>query len=129
MEHKPSNIIYYDLIKQIYPGNSSYTVQTGGRLKALRESTTIEKVRAYHKKYYRPENTYLTITGGIEPAMIFAALDPVERKLMAKMESYPDWEKPFGVRIMNLWHCKLGILSKMLTYFLCTPLSSDIRHI
>ena len=98
VEHKPSNIIYFDLIKQIYPGNSSYTVQTGGKLKSLRESTTIEKVRAYHKKYYRPENTYLTITGGIDPAMIFAALDPVERKLMEKMEDYPDWEKPFSVR-------------------------------
>ena len=97
MEHKPSNIIYFDLIKQIYPGNSSYTVQTGGKLKSLRESTTIEKVRAYHKKYYRPENTYLTITGGIDPAMIFAALDPVERKLMEKMEDYPAWEKPFSV--------------------------------
>ena len=102
VEHKPNNIIYYDIIKQIYPGNSSYTVQTGGRLKALRESTTIEKVRAYHKKYYRPENTYLTITGGIEPAMIFAALDPVERKLMEKMQDYPEWEKPFTVRFHNL---------------------------
>ena len=74
-------------------------METGGRLKALRESTTIEKVRAYHKKYYRPDNTYITITGGIDPAMIFAALDPVERKLMEKMADSPDLEKPFSVSI------------------------------
>lgn len=95
VEHKPSNMIYFDLIKQIYPGNSSYTVQTGGKLKELRESTTIEKVRAYHQKYYRPENTFITITGGIEPEMIFAALDPVERKLMEKQSAELLSEKPF----------------------------------
>ena len=105
VENKPSNIIYFDLIKKIYPGNSSLTVQTGGLLKDLRESTTIEKVRAYHKKYYRPENTYLTITGGIQPEMVFEALDSVERKLMEKRNEFPndfpEWERPFSVSLME----------------------------
>ncbi len=66
-------------------------------MKDLRESTTIERVRDYHKTYYRPENTYLTITGGIDPTMIFAALDPVERKLMEKLAPMEDFAKPFSV--------------------------------
>ena len=97
VENKPSSIIYFDLIKQIYPGNSSYTSQTGGRLKAIRESTTIEKVRAYHQKYYRPENMYITITGNVDPNMLFAALDPVERKIIEKADDYSQLEKPFSV--------------------------------
>jgi Zn-dependent M16 (insulinase) family peptidase len=84
-------------MNQLYPGNSSLTQQTGGRLHNLRESTTIEKVRAYHKKFYRPENMFLTITGNIDPAMLFAALDPVERKIMGKADEYPEFEKPFSV--------------------------------
>ena len=57
---------------------------TGGRLKELRENTTNAKVRAYHKKFYQPQNVWLTITGDIEPEEIFKALDPVERKVLAK---------------------------------------------
>ena len=72
-------------------------------MKALRESTTIEKVRAYHKKYYRPDNTYITVTGGIDPASIFEALDPVERKLLEKLDEYPELEKPFSVRSLILY--------------------------
>ena len=90
------------MIKQIYPGNSSYTVETGGRLTPLRESTTMEKVRAYHKKYYRPENTYLTITGKIEPNQLFETIDQVERKLMEKQENFPKFKKPFTVKFMNI---------------------------
>ena len=97
VENKASNIIYFDLIKQVYPGNSSYTVQTGGKLKDLRESTTIEKVRAYHKKYYRPDNMFLTITGNVEPQNLFAALEPIEQKILEHIDEYPDFERPFTV--------------------------------
>lgn len=98
VENKPSNMIYFDLIRQIYPGNSSYTVQTGGALRNLREDTTIEKVRAYHKKFYRPENLYLTITGNLDPSQLFAVLDPVEKKIESRKHEYPPFEKPFMVR-------------------------------
>ena len=77
VENKVSNIVYFAMIKHLYPGNNSYISQTGGKLSNLRESTTIEKVRAYHKKFYRPENMYLTITGDIEGKQVFAALDQV----------------------------------------------------
>lgn len=63
VENSASNIIYFNTVNEIYPGNSSYQSRTGGALKNLRQNTTIEKVREYHKKYYRPENTYITITG------------------------------------------------------------------
>ena len=87
------------MIEQVYPGNSSYTVQTGGKLKDLRESTTIEKVKNYHKKYYRPDNMFITITGNVEPEMLFAALDPVERKILERLDEYPPFEKPFTVSV------------------------------
>ena len=110
VENKASNIIYFDLIKQVYPGNSSYTVQTGGKLKDLRESTTIEKVRAYHKKYYRPDNMFLTITGNVDPQNLFAALEPIEQKILDHIDEYPDFERPFTVStsknlfwIMHSW--------------------------
>ena len=47
VETSPTNMVYFNTIKEVYPGNSSYEMQTGGLLKNLRESTTIEKVRSY----------------------------------------------------------------------------------
>ena len=67
----------------IYPGNSSYHSETGGKLKNLRE-ITIQDVRQYHEKYYRPENFYLTLTGQISPKEIFEALDKIEAKIVKK---------------------------------------------
>ena len=76
----------------------SYHVETGGKLKNLRESTTIEKVREYHKSYYRPENLYLIITGNIGSEDILSALEPVEEKILRKRsrgETPLPLEKPF----------------------------------
>lgn len=40
----------------------------------------MEKIRAYHKKFYRPENLYLTITGNIQPEQVFEAIEKVTGK-------------------------------------------------
>jgi len=72
------------LKEKLYPGNSGYYAQTGGNLENIRTSTTIEKVRAYHKKFYRPENLLLTITGRIDEKQLFDMVRPIEEKILAK---------------------------------------------
>ena len=95
-ENRPGTLLYLELDKLIYPGtNISYHVETGGKLKNLRESTTIKKVRDYHRKYYRPDNMYLIITGNIEKEDLFAALEPVEAKIISKGNYSSDFDKPF----------------------------------
>ena len=39
----------------------------------------------YHKEFYRPENLCLIITGQVEPEQVFAALQPFEEKILAKV--------------------------------------------
>ena len=53
------------------------------------------KVRDYHKKYYRPENTYITITGDVDEEEIFKSLEPLELKAVKRMAEYPPFVKPF----------------------------------
>ncbi|TIA96259.1 hypothetical protein E3P94_02416 [Wallemia ichthyophaga] len=48
----------------IYPKNSAYRSETGGRMEALRVLTA-DKVRDFHKKYYAPHNLSLVVTGDI----------------------------------------------------------------
>ena len=88
-QNKPNSLIWRNMMKQIYPGNTSYHSETGGALENLRESTTNAKIRDYHKQFYRPDNLYLTITGMLDPEQVFKALDHLETKTLAKREGQP----------------------------------------
>ena len=45
-----------------------------GALRNLRESTSHKKVQSYHKKFYRPDNLCLIITGQVEPEQVLKTL-------------------------------------------------------
>ncbi|XP_035211557.1 uncharacterized protein C05D11.1-like [Stegodyphus dumicola] len=85
------------MLRSMYPGHCGYKSETGGLLKNLRESTTNEKVRAYHKEFYRSENLYLIIVGQIDASEVFKALKPVEERIALEKEKKPfvrPWQSP-----------------------------------
>ena len=91
--------MYFALARQLYP-NSGYHSETGGYLQNLRNSTSISKVREYHRKYYRTENLVLTITGRIDQEKLFETLRKTEEKVIKKREAQPSepfqrpWQTP-----------------------------------
>ncbi|KOB79134.1 Uncharacterized protein OBRU01_00203 [Operophtera brumata] len=84
--------------RAMYP-NSGYSFETGGIMKNLRESTDNTKVRDFHKKFYRPENLTVILTGQIQAADVFKALAVVEDDIIAKasraVEQPEVWVKPW----------------------------------
>ena len=61
VEQSTANIMYFSLAEKLYP-NSGYNSETGGYLQNLRNSTNIQKVRQYHKDFYRSHfTTYLPL--------------------------------------------------------------------
>ena len=76
--------IHNAMLEAMYPGHCGYKSVTGGLLKNLRETTTNEKVRNYHKAFYRTENLVLIITGRVEASQVFQALKPVEDNIIEK---------------------------------------------
>ena len=85
------------LVEAAYPGHCGYKSETGGRLANLRESTSNEKVREYHKQFYRPENLVLIITGSVTAAQVFTALQPIEEKILsspAREKFVRPWQQP-----------------------------------
>jgi len=103
VEHSSANIMYFAMAQKLYP-ESGFNKETGGYLKNLRESTNIEKVRAYHKKFYRPENIVLTITGKINEEALFNTLRQTEEKILQKWEINPPskFVKPWQDSIKKL---------------------------
>lgn len=51
----------------------------------LRTTTSNEKVRDYHRDFYRPDNLCLIITGKVAPEEVFKALEPFEQKIKSKV--------------------------------------------
>lgn len=82
-----------ELMKGLYPG-TGYAVECGGLMENLRESTTNEKIKEFHKKFYRPENLTLIIGGQVDPNEVFEALVPIEKKILSKGE-LPPWTRPW----------------------------------
>lgn len=98
------------LLKTVYP-NSGYSSETGGVLHNLRTSTNNEKVCAYHKKFYRPENLTLIITGKVTSERVFAALKPVQEKIKSKPKGdlfVKPWQSPVE-KIHNSQDIKVSI--------------------
>lgn len=84
-ENTGESLVNVELQREIYPGHCGYKSVTGGIMKNLRDSTTNEKIKAYHRTYYRPENLCLIITGQVEAEKVFEVLKPFEEKIMSKV--------------------------------------------
>jgi predicted Zn-dependent peptidase len=79
-------------------------VETGGYLQNLRNSTSIAKVRDYHKKYYRPENLVLTITGRIDEQELFETLRKTEEKVLRKQaaQAADSFQRPWQTPLAKI---------------------------
>lgn len=76
-------ITQFKLRKIIY-AKSGYSSVTGGSLHNLRTSSTNEKARAYHRKFYKAENLTLIIAGEVIPERVFLALKPIQENIKSK---------------------------------------------
>lgn len=90
-------MLIFCLCRAIYPGDCGYKSVTGGVLKNIRENLTNERIRSYHKSFYRPENLVLIITGRVKADDVFEALRPVEEAIVqAKANgSVPPFKRPW----------------------------------
>jgi len=102
VENTDSSLVSRAMLRAMYPGHCGYKSVTGGVMSNLRESTTNEKVRAYHKQFYRPENLGLIITGQVEAVEVFRAIDSLEKGLREEAEQREPFLKPWEGEVPKL---------------------------
>ena len=88
------------LFKLLFPGESGY--HNAGVLIYLRNSNTIQKIRDYHKKFYRAENLNLIISGKIDQHQIFKRLASIERKIFGRIENQTEFKRPWGKPLQSI---------------------------
>lgn len=99
-ENTGESLCMLNLQRMMYPAPCGYRYETGGLVRNLRESTSNHKVKAYHKAFYRPENLCVIVAGSVSPKDVLKALEPVERKIVSKLQKYGKipftrpWMKP-----------------------------------
>ncbi|KAF9027171.1 hypothetical protein BGZ52_004433 [Haplosporangium bisporale] len=82
-ENSASSIMDLNRQRIMYPENSGYRYETGGLMSCLR-SLKAEKIRQYHRDYYRPDNLCLIVSGRVDHAKLLEALGPVEERIISK---------------------------------------------
>jgi len=105
-QNTPFDLIGYKLLQKLYP-NSGYHKVTGGKMGNLRKSTSLTKIREYHRKFYRTENLVLTITGKFDEQEVFERLRKTEEKVLQKQyaqgitEFVQPWQSPLQKVILE----------------------------
>ncbi|XP_020287476.1 uncharacterized protein C05D11.1-like, partial [Pseudomyrmex gracilis] len=96
-ERTANFVLHNKMLRVLYPGKCGYKSVIPGTTKNLRESTNNEKVKQFHRKFYRPENLTILITGKIIHSHIFQALLSLEQKIMSKKRNdifERPWQNP-----------------------------------
>lgn len=100
-ENVDSSRAHLELLRAAYPG-CGYSSETGGIMHNLRTSTNNDKVRAYHKEFYRAENLTIIITGQVNHEAAFKALDSVERRILETRSRLPPFSRPWQTPVPPL---------------------------
>ncbi|KAF9963915.1 hypothetical protein BGZ65_006325 [Modicella reniformis] len=82
-ENNAASIMEIERRHIMYPENSGYRYNTGGFMSCLR-SLKAEKIRQYHRDYYRPDNLCLVISGRVVHKKLLDTLGPVEERIISK---------------------------------------------
>ncbi|KAF8821174.1 peptidase M16 inactive domain-containing protein [Cardiosporidium cionae] len=77
MENSSSVVEEMELLKYLYPGDSGYKYNTGGKMDDLRK-TNNTRVRDYHHQYYRWNNLNLIISGIVDMKALLSVVAKAE---------------------------------------------------
>lgn len=84
-ESEMETIVSFKTKELLYSKNSSYAANSGGKLQALRESCSNEKVRQYHKDYYHLKNILVSVCGIVDHTDLLKSIEPIEEQELSKV--------------------------------------------
>ncbi|ETN75365.1 hypothetical protein NECAME_12420 [Necator americanus] len=62
----------------LYPSGNPYRADVGGRLKNLRETCTVDRIRDFHKEFYHVSNMMVTVLGRLNHERLLRIVEDVE---------------------------------------------------
>ena len=63
-ENQAEEILLFSIMRDLWPEKSPYYYESGGRLEAIRNELTLDKIKIFHQKFYTPKNVAIVLCGG-----------------------------------------------------------------
>ena len=70
----------------LYPGECNLKFNPFGTVNNLRTSTSIDKIRDYHRRYYRPDNMVVLVSGKVDKKKLFGSFQTIEYEAKREVE-------------------------------------------
>lgn len=88
-ENQPDEILLYSILRDLWSEKSSYYYESGGRLESIRNELTLDKIKLFHQKFYKPNNVAIVLCGGgINLDEIFKILNKFEEENCFQCENH-----------------------------------------
>ena len=81
-ENSGDSRVTLEMLRAMYPGDCGYKSETGGILKDIRTSLSNEKIRKYHREFYRPENLCVIVAGNVREEDVIGTLGKFESEVI-----------------------------------------------
>ena len=63
-ENQAEEILLFSIMRDLWSEKSPYYYESGGRLEAIRNELTLDKIKIFHQKFYTPKNVAIVLCGG-----------------------------------------------------------------
>lgn len=80
-ENQPEEILLFSALRHLWSDQCPYYYECGGRLESIRNELTLDKIKVFHQKFYKPTNVAVILCGGgINSQEILDILDRFEQE-------------------------------------------------
>jgi Zn-dependent M16 (insulinase) family peptidase len=63
-ENQADEILLYSILRDLWSDKSPYYYECGGRLESIRNELTLDKIKIFHQKFYKPNHVAIILCGG-----------------------------------------------------------------
>jgi Zn-dependent M16 (insulinase) family peptidase len=63
-ENQPDEILLFSILRELWSDKFPYYYECGGRLESIRNELTLDKIKLFHQKFYKPNNVAIILCGG-----------------------------------------------------------------
>lgn len=103
-ENSGDSRVTLEMLREMYPGVCGYKSETGGILRDIRTSLSNEKIRRYHREFYRPENLCVIVAGSVREEDVIGTLERFESQVILPRSPISTWKRPWQSPVPPLLH-------------------------
>ena len=93
-ENQADEILLFSLLRNLWTDKEPFYYESGGRLEAIRNELTLEKIKIFHQKFYTAKNVAVILcAGGLNVESILTILNRFEEENFLEKSLYKEQQR------------------------------------